>query len=588
MDHAIAMNQLKALGLKVTKMGRISDSDVDYGILLPQDLKTIDGRVMPLDDIDYFRWVDTDHTLFAMKDEDDAYGGEKIRGDHFSTQDVTDIELRKMPKAVSKLIDVMPELYPMIDKYAYYDELNEKDMIDMSLFGDPEGGLKMMDDQIFAVFTNDLEHKLDRAGFIGNSYPSKDIKIQTLDYYMYKNRRNLFREWVESHEWDGKPRVRTWFQRLFGATAPPLREQGLEDRYLGDVSEMWFVGVVRRQYLETKHEIVPVLISEQGIGKGNALQLMAGQDCWYREFTGDVRNTKDCLDELRGAIVVELSEAQQIKNGDQEALKAFISKSSDHVRKAYARYDGTYPRHFGLIATSNHETIFTDTTGNRRYFPMFCDGENSDYVTREDIEQVWAEALVMFRDGHRWYTTEEVADIAAIMQDFGTEENLNISAIDQWLSDPMNGYAKIGSKISKEDILENVFSVAPGTIKSMIPTEVTRVFKQWASSTREWKMFAGTARVGKKVIRGYERVALPGEKYTVTRLKMASGLPKAKVKDPVNVMREVCMANGCTNPGDAFPANVLSKDQLHTLMAEGYIYQLGVGPDAEYKVGMMP
>lgn len=586
MDRALAIAQLRALGLSVSKMGRVSDtqSDLDYGVLTNLDLQTTDGRFIPFDGLTSFRWVQAENDLFAT----DSEGNEtRIHGDYLSDRDKEVIEIRSMPKTLSQLTDVFEEIYPEAESMLFYDELNEQDMVDMAMFGMPEEGLRSLSDKILKIYFYDLEKRLDMLGFVGTSYPSETVRANTLDVVTYRNRRNLFREWVESHPWDGVPRVRTWFMRLFGATAPPLQAEGLEETYLGNVSEMWFVGAVRRQYTETKHEIVPVLIGDQGIGKGNALKFMAGQDSWYTESTEKVENTKDFLDSVRGTIIVELSEATQLRSSDADNLKAFISKSADNIRKPYARYNEHFPRHFVFVATSNLDNIFTDITGNRRFFPMYCDGTRSEELTHYDVEQVWAEALVMYKEGHLWYTDEDTAAIAQVMQDFGTQENTNIMTIDSWLDDPMNGYAEVGSVISKQMILDQVFSVDPQNTHTMVPREIVNAFNAWANGNRCWRKMAKTIRIGGRVCRAYERVAAPGETPTINRLKM-SCVSKLDFTDPASVMRRICMRYNCGNAGDIFPHEKVSSQELESLVQEGYVYSIGLGDSVIYKTGFLP
>lgn len=583
MERATVYSQLKALGLVVSKAGIVSYGGYDYGILHTKDFQTMDQQFVLLDDVVQISWVLENHDLFF-----ENLDGTRIRahGDVYTDQDRQAMELRMMPKSLVDLNAVFYELYPDADSKMYYDELKECDMIDTSIFGEADG-VKVMDDKLFAIYVADMQSKLREHGFQGTGFPSETTMAKALSIVTYHNSRNAFREWVESREWDGVPRVRTWFRRLFGATAPPLRDIGMEDKYLGDVSEMWFVGVMRRQYTETKHEIVPVLISEQGIGKGNGIRFMAGHDCWYVESTERVDRAKDFLDSVRGCVVVELSESKQLKSDDIDVLKGFISKSSDHLRKPYAKYDASYPRHFGFIATSNNDNIFLDETGNRRFFPMYCDPDESDYLTQYDVEQVWAEALYLLKQGHLWYASEETDEIAGIMQEFSTAEDFNVEAINTWLDDPDNGYAEVGALITKNTIMENVFSVDPLATRTMVPASITDIVSKWSNSTKAWRKVARTVRLNGAVCRAWERVAPPGEKPRPRRLKN-SEVKKPIEQDAVAYMRKYCREHGCNECGDLFPTDGMTMGQIELLMSEGFIYTSGVGANLTYRVGYVP
>lgn len=480
----------------------------------------------------------------------------------------------KMPSSISALEDMFSYLYPFAESQVYMDELSERPYIDMSMFGQDSEGFVPISDVMLAVYHADIERRLDRLGLEGK-YPIYKIRDEMLDILVGRNRRNLFREWVESHEWDGVPRVRTWFKDTFGATAPALKDQSLEDRYLGDVAETWFIGAVRRMYRETKHEIVPVLIGGQGIMKGTAIQYTAGKDEWYVECTEDVKQTAKFLDATRGRIIVELSEGTQIRGPDSEALKAFISKSEDQLRKPYAHFDESFIRHFVLIASTNIDNIFTDITGNRRFFPMYCD---PDRATREfsvdrtvgqyDVEQVWAEALQMYKDGHKWYASSAMAETAQIMQEFYTQENSNVSVIEDWLDDPMNHYDEIGSRVTKTDIMQRVFGLAPDTLPSK---DYETAYRAWTNATKSWKKVTNSVRINGRVSRAYERVSAPdAPKAAIKRLKVVEG---SNGRPPEDVLRQQAEEDGL-EPDMPFVPRGLTKEALEHLCSEGYIYYM--------------
>ena len=590
MNRAIAQDQIKALGLAVSPAGIISAKGYDYGTLQNTDLHTMDNRFIPLDDVDHLSWVAEENEMRAiMKDGTE----ERIHADVYTQKDTEMIELRMMPTSAIELEDIFEELYPDIHDRVYYDELNEHDMVDMSLFGEG-GGIQPLSDKSFSCFMLDIQRRLRQGGYVGKRYPTERMCELVLNKYTYSHRRNMFREWVEAHPWDGKPRVNSWFRDLFGATAPPLQDMGLEDEYLSTVSEMWFVGVIRRQYEPTKHEIVPVLISPQGIGKGNLIRFMAGQDCWYVESTQSVKYIDKFLDSIRGAIVVELSESKQLKDDDANLLKSFISTISDQLRKPYARYDDRYPRHFGLIATSNEDDMFTDATGNRRYFPMYCDASESKALTRYDVEQVWAEALHMYREGRHWYMSKDFAEVAAIMQDYGSEEDPNVDMIERWLDDPVNGYAEIGDRVSRPLLMDKVFGVDPDTVRAYLPKNVKDAIDKWASGTKSWRKVSKTVRIDGKVCRAWERVALPGTRQKLTRLKTLDTMDKSAFpsedNDPTAFMRRYCELHpDHVECGDIFDVSDVDQHMLEALLAEAYIYESYADDSGKvYKVAMRP
>lgn len=572
----------RAVGLVVGADGVVQSGGRVYGCIGTTDFETPEGDTYPIEHIMQVQL--DDGTRVVQMDMDD--GGFVMLPGVRKADASFDVDLpRPMPRTVAELNAVFEELFPGVDSCVYYDELVERDMIDMAMLDRPKEGFKPLSDKLVALYHESVEKRLKNLHFEGRP-PAREVMDEVLTIRTYGHNRNAFREWVESHPWDGKPRVRMWFRNLFGATAPPLKDPEEELRYLGDVSEAWFVGAVRRQYRQTRHEIVPVLISDQGIGKGLALRYTAGQDAWFKDTAADVSDVDKFLNTVRGKIVVELSESKQIRTKDAETLKSFISQDTDKLRKAYAHYDEEYPRHFVLVATSNLENIFTDVTGNRRYFPMICDPHRANLmfsedrtVGQEEVEQVWAEALVMYRTKHTWFMSPESAAIAEKVQSFYTVENTGVSLISEWLDTHIE-YSKVGARINRTKIMRECFGV---DTDRLVSSDMESAYRAWVNGDPAWMRINTSARIDGKPSRGFERRLAPGEVRATARLNVVPG-GTAK-PTPLMIMRQVCMREGCTEPNDIFPHQMVDEDTLNELMNEGWIYSPSIG---EYRVGELP
>ena len=326
------------------------------------------------------------------------------------------------------------------------------------------------------------------------------------------------------------------------------------------------------------------------------MKYTAGRDSWYIETLADVKDREKFLESVRGNIIVELGESKQIRSGDVETLKSFISMSSDQFRAPYARFNDRKPRHFILAATSNLDNVFVDITGNRRFYPLYCDGSVATYNPFEDedggvyeVEQLWAEALQLYNDGHLWYMTEDSADIAAEMQEYSTQENSNVDTINDWLDDPNNldengkPFTEIGARVTKNIILNRVYGWNDGTV---VPKDIETSYRAWANGQTSWVKVAKTVRVGGKATRAYERVAAPGERKKVVRLPISRSVKrKANEKDPVYVMRERARKYGFRDLGDKFPIDDLSEEMIDMLLMEGYIYEANIG---DFRLAVLP
>jgi predicted P-loop ATPase len=100
-------------------------------------------------------------------------------------------------------------------------------------------------------------------------------------------------------------------------------------------------------------------------------------------------------------------------SADQSALKDFITKEVVTVRKSYGRHDYKGPALASLIGTLNNTSGFlADESGSRRF--MICRLESIDLRYQEiDVNQIWAQAVALYREGETWRLLGEEAAFQA-------------------------------------------------------------------------------------------------------------------------------------------------------------------------------
>lgn len=528
---------LREAGLTVEFDGRVTHDGFAYGILKDTILKQ-DKIKVDLKEVSAITVCDNPHMVqFESTDGSTAC----IPGKNLTSGEMdANLVEREMPMTVLDLVGEFETLFPNCSSQLYYDVLKEREMIDMTMLGYPERGIVPLSDSIVFEYHLELQRQLRARGYKGKRFPVSMVMDEALSIVIHRTERNLFKEWVESHEWDGTPRLRTVFTDYLGATAPALRsrpdlQSSEEKAYLGGVAQAWFLGAIARMYAPCQHDIVPVFIGPQGIGKGAALRFLAGSNEWFAATTADVTHLDRFLDSVGGAVIVEMGESAQIRNrSTQEDLKAFISKSEDRLRKAYARHDEVFPRHFILAATSNDREVFTDPTGSRRFYPMDCDPSMcTKWIPineripemQHDVEQIWAEALALYRAGVRPNMSKEVNQLARILQKDATEVDLEVKALDEWI-DSMPLYTMRGARICRETIMKEYFQVED--MRDLRPMYAS-VWKRWAKSTDKWERSKVTLRVNGKVSHsGFVRIDNLGEeKHEIETLMLAYEDPKS-------------------------------------------------------------
>lgn len=589
-------------GLSVSKVGAIKDDEFEYGFIKEKKILTCVGDDVPLDDIVELCYRESEHTLKLTYEKGNVVN---IPGAKLSKEDAASLlNQMVMPTCLMELNSVMDKLFPGIEDKLYFDVLNEQMAFYPDLLGiesDTPDKPIMFGDEHIPAYLLKVQTRLHEEGYTGKRFPSKEVCLDTLKYRAFLRPRNLFREWLESLVWDGKPRLRRWFIDGLGATAPPLEERGQDQLYLESATEAWFMGIVRRQYEATKAEVIPVFIGGEGVGKGNFLRYTAGyNDAWFIDTSASLEGPgaeQKFLESIRGRIIVELSESTQFSSvKGAELLKSFVSKTEDQCRKAYATFQSTSIRRFSLVATSNQNNIFYDTGGgNRRYFPMYCDPNRAilpfdpryKIIGREAMEQVWAEAMHNFRTNPNAETflSKEVAELAAVMQDYGTRENPSVSLIDDWLNEPMNGYSEVGSKISREIIFRDILCVDPYSIP---PKAAEFSYNMWSSIQKCWRKCPKTTRVnGKPSNCAYERIHTPEEVMEKRRSNMVNVTPDQVEGfiDVVGLIRTRAFKYGYKKMGDNFPVDGLTDREVDAILSAGFIYESDIG---QYSLAMMP
>jgi predicted P-loop ATPase len=225
------------------------------------------------------------------------------------------------------------------------------------------------------------------------------------------------RQWLESlPEHDGTKRVEQFFPKHFAVAPSP---------YAQAVARILLVSLVARAMRPgCKVDTVVVLEGEQGLRKSSACKALVGER-WFAENTCEV-GTKDAQLALHGKWLLEMPELAGMTRAQVETVKAFFSRSSDWLRPPYGRRCTDLHRSSCNIATTNDSQYLRDRTGNRRYLPIRAGARiDADAIAR-DREQLFAEALALYRAGGKYYIDEPALLQAAQAQ---TEKR---ETIDTW------------------------------------------------------------------------------------------------------------------------------------------------------------
>ena len=208
-------------------------------------------------------------------------------------------------------------------------------------------------------------------------------------------------------EWDGTDRVETLLIDYFNAT---------DNSYTRAVTRKMMVAAVARiVHPGTKFDSVLILNGPQGIGKSTFFAKLAGD--WFSDsLTLTDMKDKAGPEKLQGYWILELGELAGMRKTDVEVVKSFISRSDDKYRASYGVNVESHPRQCIIVGSTNAESGFLrDITGNRRFWPVRISGDGKRkawQMSVYDVEQIWAETLVLYAKGEKLYLEGSDVELA--------------------------------------------------------------------------------------------------------------------------------------------------------------------------------
>lgn len=241
---------------------------------------------------------------------------------------------------------------------------------------------------------------------------SSKIAEDSLDVYIQDAKRsvNPITKYLDGLEtWDGVPRVETLFVDYMGAE---------DTEYARTVTKCILVAAVARAYRPgTKFDNMLILKGEQGIGKSRIIKKLA-KNKWAIDGINDFNDNPG--QKIQGGWLIEISELEAMKKSEVTRCKQFLALDEDTFRKAYGRESETYPRRCVFFGTTNDENFLTDRTGNRRYWTVPVDISRATKSIWDDldkeVDQIWAEAVKLYRDGTPIYLSKDMEQKARQIQ----------------------------------------------------------------------------------------------------------------------------------------------------------------------------
>lgn len=235
---------------------------------------------------------------------------------------------------------------------------------------------------------------------------SDDAVLKAVIAIARRYRRHPIRDYLDALQWDGVPRVEGMLVDLFGAADTSYSRRAAQCFMVSAVARVLWSDP-KQPAVGAQVDFMLVLEGEQGKRKSSALRAIFGSQ-WFVE-TSESPSGKDFYQVIQGAWGVEIGEMDSFSKADVTSVKTAITRRVDKFRAPYERVPRAYPRQCVFAGTTNEHQYLRDPTGGRRFLPVRTDGEVMIDKITELRDQLWAEAVSMFRDGFEWWTLPEDA-----------------------------------------------------------------------------------------------------------------------------------------------------------------------------------
>ena len=208
-----------------------------------------------------------------------------------------------------------------------------------------------------------------------------------------ENRFHPVRNYLDSLQWDGAPRLMHLMSRGFGAKGA---WQG-HASYLASVGRCWLISAVARVYSPgCKVDTMPILEGPQSAlklvrntGPVPRRGMVLGHRCpptWRAKDAPAAPGRQ-----LADRDVRDIAPSQE--RGRQPQVLPF-STQVDKFRPSYGRAEVSRPRQCVFVGTTNEDQYLSDVTGNRRFWPIKVGHVSLEWI-RANRDQLWAEAREM-------------------------------------------------------------------------------------------------------------------------------------------------------------------------------------------------
>lgn len=230
-----------------------------------------------------------------------------------------------------------------------------------------------------------------------------------ITYLADQNLHNPVANWIHSKPWDGVDRLAQLIATVRAAGEDKNPQVGAMKRAF---ITRWMISAVAAALRPNGVSAHGVLVfqGDQYIGKTKWFKTLVPAELGVLQDGVILRpEDRDSVKQCCSNWLVELGELDAtFRKSDIAALKAFLTKDRDVLRRAYARKESEFARRTVFFASVNPTEFLHDHTGNRRYWTIAC--EHLDHSHTIDMQQCWAQVATLLEAGESWFLAPDEMD----------------------------------------------------------------------------------------------------------------------------------------------------------------------------------